>query len=288
MSKTQYLLDDLETVLDMLTRPWSEKISWATRELDCTEECNSRKITLTIGELRHYECSCPARIEYHSGRSEQLPILTQLLQLKWAVPVNGNSEGGNPNKSESQLPGNLVRPDELFGRIRINATQALTDAGFEPTAELDALRALVDPEQRADAAHLLAVPLYESLVELGYLARRVRLAEAACEVCGGELSVERDEPKLVRCEADGCGASWSPEDWLARHAAQEAARRAQGAETGTGERPAAAKTGKGARNAGKTRCPAGHEYKTHGRIGPDGKRRCRACDRARKAKGADA
>lgn len=269
MSKTQYLIDQL-------LAGWTEQVSWARRETECSAVCNRRALGMTIGELRHYECACPARIEYVTAHISQPPLLTQLLEAKWSVPVSGGSGGGNPNKSESQMPGNLVRPDEILHKLNIAANSAYMDIEGEASVILEeTLRRIsvatpfLTAEQDSDAAHLLAVPIHEALVELGYRARRVRLAEARCPDCEGSLSVERDVPRLVQCEGSSanppCGRSWGPEAWLALHGA------------GKDVKPR-----RGAHNAGKTHCPADHDYETWGRVGPDGRRRCAACDRIRK------
>jgi len=272
----------LRTMLDRLLDPWPLKIDWAERVADCTAECNELKLTLTVPQLRHFECDCPSRIEYRQTYPMQVPILTQLFEAKYEVPVTGDN-GKGPTKLEAPLPGNLVVPDTLLWNIRIAAGMVVSDWSLHLSggrqngktsgaAWLQALRAAQGrrlPEELDDAAGALR-PSYEAAMRyLGYGTDRVMLVDTCCDECGGVLSAPRQlgqDDMDVHCEGlneePPCGRSYRPEEWLAMHA--EETRRAVA-------------------NGAKTHCPRRHPYDGHNtRISTDGKRRCRICEHDRK------
>lgn len=259
---------DLEELIAILLDGWDEPIRWAERLVDHSIACNGRALRMTSGSLKHYLCECVGRIEYRAEHRQQLPLLTQLFEAKWAIPISGKQGGGNPSKVEAPMPGNLIRPDELIHKLTIAAQTALSDWAIEYQLPIvECLKELLrytkfaDDEERQDAAHLIGVPVHEALVELGYRHRRVVLRDFPCPQCAGPVSVEREDAHEVTC--DRCGWLATSAQWLDMLAAKVLAARYAAVEAGD--------------------CRKGHAREQHGRLGKDGRWHCRECDRLRKA-----
>ena len=274
------MTDNLRTMVDRLMRPWPLKIDWAERIQDCTEACNTWKTYMTVAELRHYDDPCPYHIEYRQTYPEQVPVLTQLVEAKYEVPVTGNAERGG-TKLEPPMPGNLVTPDTLMWNIRIAAGRIVADWNIVTTSGrqngktsgvvwLETITAVIayrTPQELDDAAALLR-PAYDAAMRyLGYTTDRVMLLDTSCDTCGGVLSAPRELGQGsmdVHCEGwnaePPCGRTYSPAEWLAMH--ESSARTPNGT---------------------KTHCPQHHVYdEFNTRIGKDGKRRCRTCEHERR------
>lgn len=273
---------DLETMIDMLTADWPERVDWAERITDCEPACNGRKSLLDLAELRHYECACPFRIAYRSSMVMHSPLLTQLMESKWSAPVTGNSGRGG-TKIEAPLPGNLTGPESVIQMIESAAWTICADWELDvtPREGVDKHLAAISEDLHvgsagdlADAAGMLGPALQAALVYLGYRTGRVYLAEMLCPGCGGALSAPAElqgYTDVVQCEgspeAAPCGHRWRTDEWLDLwHAAVIAPK----------PRPAPRRA---------THClKGGHLYDAaNTRVSKDGKRHCRACDRARKA-----
>lgn len=282
---------DLETMIDMLTADWPERVDWAERITDCEPACNGRKSLLDLAELRHYECACPFRIAYRSSMVMHSPLLTQLMESKWSVPVTGNNGRGG-TKIEAPLPGNLTGPESVIQMIESAAWTICADWELDitPREGLDKHLTAISEDLHvgsatdlADAAGMLGPALRAALVYLGYRTGRVYLAEMVCPECCGALSVPRDlrggSDDLVSVNCEGspenapCGRTWTPDQWVILHEVNRYIEEAK-------EILAVSKSVRGDK---QTHCPANHSYAEHGRITKQGSRQCRACDRDRKA-----
>lgn len=236
-------------LLDELLDGWREPVRYATTVRMCTPECEAVKRGLTIDRLRHYSCGCPRRTTGHTSWPKQLPLLTQLVEAGYRAPGRPKdaAPGTMPNKPRSRPPGDLLRPDELLGRIHAAANDVCAEWGAEGCvcgnaqvwrnrcAEL-ALRhlaAVVDvknEDEREQLRRALAPVVRECRIFLGYEGAAEPFDEP-CAGCGGplQLAPERwDHPLQVEC-AD-CPATYPLSDWLTEPATSAVDERAAAAQ----------------------------------------------------------
>lgn len=220
---------ELRTITTALLYGWVEEVDVRRVVRDCTDECEARKLTLTIGELRHYTCRCPATVEISHARRRESPLLTQLLDAHYHVPVTGE-RAGKTEMIHSPTPGNLLGPDEslaqindvavgyakLFGWIyRTESRDGATELALRYLAGV-AIAPRFTPQEIAPAAMELRQVAVRAAGRLGHRAKWTYLEEEACPECGGALRYA--DPIVIECGGRAnvsgpCGGVWPWYRW---------------------------------------------------------------------------
>lgn len=209
----------ISEIVAALLDGWNEKIEFAVRIRLHGRACDPR----------HCE-ACPSVVERRTEVRRQPPLVTQLLEARWASPVVARDcEVQAIGKPKSKPPGNLVRTDELIGDVwriaqELEAEWRLGPEGggleMRSMAGTRALRALAayeghaDPLARRDACEALWRPYRRIRVMLGYDNDWIDIAGSTCGACeGGVLRVERGQPTVVECKA--CSVRYPWQSWVA-------------------------------------------------------------------------
>jgi len=217
-------------LVEQLLDGWSERIEYAVSVPVHTQDCHDTIISLSIQEVRHYECDCPRRKELRAERRKQGALCTQLVEAGYSVPVTGGGPGGS--KPGSRVPGNLLRPDEILSRLadvcEVWAYDATGGLEYQPAPinvrlrraeqllrEMATWETDTDPDDARDTVRALHGIVRQARVFLGYDSTWTLIADTRCGECGGQLLVEREGAAEVRCE--DCRASYPWQAWLELH-----------------------------------------------------------------------
>src|SRR5882757_39869 len=85
----------LADVIDQFLIGWRERIEYVVTFQTHTTQCKEYALTLGMQQLRHYECQCLAHKEQRVEKRLQLPLITQLVEAGYTVPVTGDNNSGS-------------------------------------------------------------------------------------------------------------------------------------------------------------------------------------------------
>lgn len=220
-------MTDLEAITEIVGEfvdGWRERIEYMKWVQNHDTECGRKRSEMAQGELRHYTCRCPRRLEARAESRRQHSLLDQLRRMD-RCERHGATDGRAPaSKPGSRPPGNLD-PLDLLWEVHGLTFSAHTWAGVSPrSGPLEgAMRALVslsmDAQAREDVHTGLRRLRRQARLVIGYDVPWQMLDGTVCGVCGGGLIVASDASSHVRCigtaDADSCGKIYYRWQWVA-------------------------------------------------------------------------
>jgi hypothetical protein len=206
-----------ERVADLvngLIQPWTERVEYTLPVCVHTAECTTTHTSLSVGEAKHYECTCPVRAEKRVERVTQPSILAQLDESADAL-TPGLASGARGTKPCSRPPATLDMLD-LLCTIDV----WLDEVGSDATSRPARLRRLVtmsgthSNQWTFEVCLRLARYTKTARIMLNYDAPKRSLRDVVCGECGSTLVVAIDASSDVGCVGGGCGKIYRQYEWV--------------------------------------------------------------------------
>lgn len=154
-------------------------------------------------------------VERRIENRNQTPLLTQLIEAHYTVPVTGRSCESSATKTKPPLPGNLAQADAIMSDLRRACTEACAVAEVRvlaPTqnqrleamlAGLAAWESFGDHRDTLTVAEALSGPHRDARRFLGYgNDLSLPIHGSVCGPCGGALYIDRSSTDLgVHCRS---------------------------------------------------------------------------------------
>lgn len=195
--------ENLATMVAQLLDGWADEVDYAVLAVEHDSACHGRMLAATLGQLRHWECECPAAPRRVREMRHRDPLLLELTESSFSKPVIA-SDGGSGAKLHPPLPGDLENYDTVIRILESAAWTICADWYLDTTPNdgmirhLECIRLEIGARlanERDDAAAVLRPGWQAARLHLGYERRPLRLV---CE-CGGSMALE-----ALELACDGC------------------------------------------------------------------------------------
>lgn len=201
---------DLTAMIAELMDGWTEEVAYAVAEPVHTAACTATMVALTVARLRHYRCECPRSFRAVKIQRDRLPLLLELTESSYSIPVGARPEISGSAKLHPPVPGNLENYDTVMRMLAVAAWTINADWKSDVALNRPMVEALDFVRREAgarlanecdDAAALLLPAWRAARIHLGYDQRPLRLI---CD-CGDQLALRAPQdgsPGFLEC--DGC------------------------------------------------------------------------------------